>query len=374
MGIKLHIVSFNVPYPPDYGGIIDVFYRIKALSSLGVEIHLHCFTYGRQPADELNQLCASVTYYRRHTGLVSALSKKPYIVKSRECAELIENLRHDDAPILLEGLHCCSVLEALGDRRILVRAHNVEHEYYARLAAAEKNLFRRLYLAEESRRLRNYETVLTHAHAVLAVTKADADHFKAIGCRNVVLMPSSHPNDIIVSQPCDSPCANTAYALYHADLSVPENIDTVDYLVKNLFPQSQINFVVAGRNPSKRMVDMLAPFSNVKLVANPDDETMRRLIREAQVQLLLTGSPTGLKLKLLNSLYAGRHCLVNHNMVAGTELGRLCTVADNADMQRDALTHLMQTPFTESDIEHRRSLLGTLYSNLSNANILLAQI
>ena len=28
---ELNIVSFDVPYPPDYGGVIDVFYKIKEL-------------------------------------------------------------------------------------------------------------------------------------------------------------------------------------------------------------------------------------------------------------------------------------------------------------------------------------------------------
>ena len=33
----LHVVAFNVPYPPDYGGIIDVFYKLKALSEQGAQ-------------------------------------------------------------------------------------------------------------------------------------------------------------------------------------------------------------------------------------------------------------------------------------------------------------------------------------------------
>ena len=35
---KIHIVSFDIPYPPNYGGIIDVFYKIKTLFELGYEM------------------------------------------------------------------------------------------------------------------------------------------------------------------------------------------------------------------------------------------------------------------------------------------------------------------------------------------------
>ena len=43
--VHLHIISFTIPYPPNYGGAIDVFYKIKALHSAGVKVHLHCFSY-----------------------------------------------------------------------------------------------------------------------------------------------------------------------------------------------------------------------------------------------------------------------------------------------------------------------------------------
>jgi hypothetical protein len=40
---ELHIISFNVPYPPNYGGVMDVFFKIRALHEQGIKIHLHCF-------------------------------------------------------------------------------------------------------------------------------------------------------------------------------------------------------------------------------------------------------------------------------------------------------------------------------------------
>ena len=28
---EIHIITFDIPYPANYGGVIDVFYKIKAL-------------------------------------------------------------------------------------------------------------------------------------------------------------------------------------------------------------------------------------------------------------------------------------------------------------------------------------------------------
>lgn len=63
---NLHIVAFTIPFPPNYGGAIDVFYKLKALYELGVQIHLHCFEYDRSPSKELEQYCKTVYYYKRN--------------------------------------------------------------------------------------------------------------------------------------------------------------------------------------------------------------------------------------------------------------------------------------------------------------------
>jgi len=42
-GKHLHIISFDIPYPANYGGVIDVFYKLRALVSAGIKIHLHAF-------------------------------------------------------------------------------------------------------------------------------------------------------------------------------------------------------------------------------------------------------------------------------------------------------------------------------------------
>lgn len=365
MSKLLHIVSFNVPWPANYGGVVDVFHRIRTLAQMGVRVHLHTFTYGRPGAKELLQYCERVDYYRRDMSPLRMLARDPFIVASRHNKQLLIDLRQDDAPVLLEGLHCCSLLDQLEGRPVLVRAHNVEHDYYDCLAQSEPNPLRRLYLKSEARKLRRYEPVMKKATAVLAVTESDKAHFEAIGCDDVLLMPSSHPCDEVLSNP-----GMGSYALYHADLSVPDNHRAAMYLIDNVFSDNSVPVVIAGRDPLPDLAEVVGRHPNIRLVANPDDEAMHQLLADAQVNVLVTNQPTGLKLKLLNALYAGRHCLVNGNMVAGTSLGEVCHVADNPQKQREKLGQLMQQPFGADDLSRRKQLLGNLYSNSANARIL----
>ena len=62
----MHIISFDIPYPADYGGVVDVFYKLKALAECGTKIIFHCYEYGRQHSDELNKYCEEVNYYPRN--------------------------------------------------------------------------------------------------------------------------------------------------------------------------------------------------------------------------------------------------------------------------------------------------------------------
>ena len=356
MNNDLHIVSFNVPWPANYGGVMDVFYRLRALSRAGLRIHLHCYTYGRPAAPELEALCAEVHYYRRDMSPLRQLDSRPFIVSSRCNKELKKRLLQDRYPILLEGLHCCSLLEdesLLQGRTVMVRAHNIEADYYSRLAHSERHLLRRAYLALDAAKIKRYEPVLQRAAAVFAISEADLQGLLKMGCREVRLVTGGHPYDQVTAS-----AGRGDYALYHGQLSVAENIRAVEWLITNVFSDSDHRLVVAGLNPAASLRRLVERHPNVSLVDSPDDAAMQRLVADAQVNILRTDQPTGMKLKLLHALFCGRHCLVNSPMVAGTGLGDLCCVADSAEAMCSELNRLMQTDFTATDAAIRADRLS----------------
>ena len=74
---QLHIVSFDVPFPANYGGVIDVFYKIKSMHQERVGVILHCFQYGREKSEELESICEKVYYYKRKMNWLGFFSKTP---------------------------------------------------------------------------------------------------------------------------------------------------------------------------------------------------------------------------------------------------------------------------------------------------------
>jgi len=368
----LHIISFNIPYPANYGGVIDVYYKLKALHKQGVKIHLHCFKYDREGNGKLASVCHKVNYYQRRTGLLAALNIKPYIVASRRSGELLNNLLQDDYPILFEGLHSCFYLDhpSLKNRTKIYRESNIEHHYYYNLAKAERNPLKKLYFLTDSAKLKLYQKVLKHAQIMLTVSKADTRYLQEHFPNNrVIHLPSFHPSDgfnILTGK--------GNYALYHGNLSVPENTIAAEYLVKEVFPNTNIPLVIAGLNPPESLVKAARQYDNVKIISNPGDDEMFDLIRNAQINVLITFQGTGLKLKLLNTLYNGRHVIVNKTLLNGTGLDPLCTVRETADTIRESALELFNRDFDDAELSHRSTLLNGNYSNENNVKKLIGYV
>ena len=155
MDKHLHIISLNVPYPVDYGGVFDLYYKLPALYQQGIKIHLHCFDYGRGEQPVLNRYCEAVHYYPRKVGLKAISLRYPYIVSSRINNELLNRLLQDDYPILMEGIHCTYLLndKRFTNRKCFVRLHNVEYIYYRHLYLNSSSLYKKLYYLFESKLL-----------------------------------------------------------------------------------------------------------------------------------------------------------------------------------------------------------------------------
>lgn len=356
-----------MPYPPNYGGVIDVFYKLKALHELGCGITLHCFDYGRGKQPELEKYCVKVHYYKRNMSLSKMLSKLPYIVNTRNSAALINNLLIDNAPILFEGLHSCYFLDdlRLKDRFKIVRTHNIEHDYYANLAQSEKKVLKKIYFRQESKRLKAYEHVLQHANLIAAISANDAYHFKR-NYKSVYTVSAFHPyNKVEINEGLGN------YALYHGNLAVAENNLGALFLVNEVFNKTSFPLIIAGSAPSNELMEAVKKQNHITLKGDISTEDINALIANAQINVLPTFQATGIKLKLLAALFSGRHCLVNNPMVANTGLEELCIVKDSAIEMAKEIELLKNMPISKGLIERRMALLEHTFSNKYNAKLLM---
>jgi len=366
----LNIISFDIPFPANYGGVIDVFYKIKALHDLDVKIHLHCFYKTEsKPAPELEKLCETVNYYPRITGWKSFLSLKPYIVKSRESKILLENLLKNDYPILFEGIHTTSLIQhpKLENRLKIYRPCNIEHHYYFHLFWASRKFIERPFFLSESIKLYFYQPKLKYANIILAITDNDKYYLQDFfPTSQVMLLPGFYPGD----EPGIIP-GKGDYALYHGNLSVAENAKAVRFLIKKVFSKTNYPLKIAGFNPDKQTMHLISKYPHISMIKNPNDEELIKLIQDAQMNLMFTFQSTGLKLKLLYALNYGRFCIANEKMLDGSRLHIHCLTAETPTEILALIEKVKGQEFTNKNIDERMKHLPLIYSNKKNAEIII---
>ena len=364
---QLHVISFDNPFPPNYGGVIDVYYKLKALFEAGVEINLHVFEYGRERSAELSKICKTVNYYPRRTFVNPFVGSLPYIVSTRNDATLLQNLLKDKAPILFEGLHSCFFLNEplLANRIKIVRMHNIEHDYYRKLEEVESNFFKKYFFAKEADRLTRFEEILNHANHILAISPNDVTALKS-RYKNVSLLPAFHANQNVTSK-----TGNGKFVFYHGNLSVGENDEAARFLVNQVFNDLTVPFIIAGNNPSAALKKAVENYPHIQLLQHATTAEITQLTQDAQVNVLPTFQSTGIKLKLINVLYQGRWCVVNNLMVENTGLANLCSVANTAQNMKTELKRLIELPFDENNLSNRKQVLKTAFCNQTNVKILI---
>ncbi len=374
MNKELNIITLDIPFPPNYGGAIDEFYTIKKLYDLGIKIYLHAFQYGeRKPRKELEQYCTEVHYYERKRNLYDFFNKIPFIVKTRDHDLLLNNLLKNNAPILFEGIHTTYFLSdpALRGRLKIIRAHNIEQDYYKFLAKFEKNLLKKIYFFIESVKLKNYEiNVIKNADSIAAISIGDMKRIK-LWNENVELISSFHPFDNV-----ESMIGKGKYALFHGNLDVSENKTAAEFLANKVFNDINIPFIIAGKCKKENNIKrLLVPNSNIQLLTNISDEKMNDLIRNAHLNVLYTTQSTGLKLKLIFSIFLGRFILVNNLMVENTDLAPLCEIANDEKEMKKKILNIFDDYFTDEMIEKRKKILNDLgYMNEQNVKKLLKML
>jgi hypothetical protein len=275
---------------------------------------------------------------------------------------LLKNLKSNDFPILFDGLHTTFLLNhpELLNRKKFIRAHNIEHQYYRSLIEYESSLIKKTYYTVEYFKLKKYENVISYADSLFSISISDNVYFKEKYQNSFLIFPFHPYNDII------SMTGKGDYILFHADLSVKENSLIAGSLIGKVLSKTKFNFIIAGKNPPKDLLDKAEGIRNITIIPNPGQTEMENLIKNAHINLLPVYSSNGFKMKLLSALYAGRHCLVNSKSAEGFPDKTLFYIGDSDNEIKEKIEFLMDQDFTEKMKETRRKSLSENFSNNIN--------
>jgi len=360
---QLHIVSFNIPYPPNYGGIIDVFYKIKKLHHLGIHIYLHCFEYDRPQQIELEKYCKKVFYYQRASKIRSIFSSVPYITKNRENQLLIKQLKKIEAPVLFEGLHTTFPLtKTVFKSKTYIRTHNIEHDYFKGLAKSESNVFKKIFYLAESFKLKKYETILNKVDGIFSISPYEQEYFALTYGEKCTYIPVFHKAKHIENQETKGD-----FILFHGDLRISDNIKAALFLI-DVYKNSSYKLVIASGNNSSIIAET-ERYQNIFFETINTQEKLEILFKKAHINTLVTFQKTGIKLKLLNALYQSKFIIANTKMIADTGLENLCELANTKAQILQKTKLLFSKEFSKSETEKRREKLTSFSPSQSAKKI-----
>lgn len=358
---SLHILSFDNPFPPKYGGTIEVFYKIKALHEIGFKIYLHCFVNNIPNQSEgLSAICEEVFFYKNSTNPFLLFSRIPYSVISRNSKKLVRNLAKINAPILYEGLKTAYFSDhaMLKNRVKLLRLHNLEQDYFLGLSKSETNWFKKVLYYFESKKFEQYESRLAQFDKVLALSKFEnqAIHQKF---GNSAYVPVFHGNSKV-----EAIEGIGKFALYHGDLRTSDNRKVVEYLI-DVFKTIDYKLVIASGSAEHFVKKRIGDASNIEFVFLEDFQMLKRLLSEAHINLIFSFQRSGTKLKLLNSLFGSRFCVINENIMDDEVVTQFCHQIDSKEALISKINLLRTLPYT--DFENKKDILERYLDDVVNA-------
>jgi len=363
----LHIISLDNPFPPVYGGIIDIFYKIKALRSLGYKIHLHCFV-NTIPIEntELELLVEQIYYYKNKKTILNFLSLKPFSVNSRFDKKLTLNLKKINAPVLFESLKVASIVDADILEKKILRMHNIEHDYFFGIAKSESNWAMKFMYYLEGVKYQIFESQIRKFDEVITLSVKENNYVtEKIKTSNYI--PLFHGN-LTVKDLSEF----GRYAVYSGDMRTSDNRKAVRFLIDIFNEMKNYQLVIAVSDNFDFVEKLIDKSEYITLVKLKNYNHLQEILADAHINVMVSFQESGTKLKLVNALFNSRHCLINKNMVDDDRILDICTLASEKEGFITALQQLKNTPY--KDFQTRKKVLDEVFDDKKNAQKLASLI
>ena len=360
----IHIISLDNPFPPTYGGVIDIFYKIKAIHSLGYGIHLHCFV-NETPAENsgLESFVEKVYYYKNKKSPLRFLSAKPYSVSYRADRQLVLNVAGISAPILFESLKVAGNMDCFSTGKKILRMHNIEHDYFFGIAKSESNWLMKLVYNLEGFKYRFFEPQIGKFDEVVTLSIKENNYINA-KFKKSHYIPLFHGNETVKQL-----SGFGKYAIYSGDLRTSDNKKAVRFLVDAFNQLGDYPLLIAVRDNFDFVEGLIEKSKNIVLVKLQDYGHLQSLLEEAHINVMISFQESGTKLKLVNALFNSRHCLINRNMVDDDKVLKICHLASTKEEFVAAVQHLRDVPYT--DYMERKKVLDEVFDDRKNAQKLM---
>lgn len=239
--------------------------------------------------------------------------------------------------------------------KIVLRAHNVEHQIWARILASTKNPVVKVFLKTQIKKLKNYEIAAAKmADAIVPIAETDMRFFKRYNEKILTV-----PCGITTLVPVEKICPNAFFHLGAMDW-LP-NVQGVDWLLREVWPKvfAQNNLLklhLAGRCMPESYKEKNIP--GVFVHGEVADASKFRKNHGIMLVPLLAGS--GMRIKIVDALAQGLPIIATPIGAEGIDIenGKNGILAQNAEAFATAMLTLVNSPEKCSELGKNAALLA----------------
>ena len=369
------------PFPPVDGGTLAMNSITQGLLAAGCEVKVLAMSTDKHPVldhripDTYRQATRFESVYvdlaiHPLDAAFALLCGDSYHVRRFEskafARRLAQLLDHEQFDIIhLESIFLAPyvpVVRAHSAAPIFLRAHNVEHHIWHRMAQGERNPFKRWYIKHLALALGAYEREhINDFDGIVSITDNDAAYFRSEGCRKPIV---TIPFAIDPAPP--SPQPPEPGTLYHlGSMDWLPNQEGVRWFLHRVWPlvHSQLPSLtlhLAGRRMPDDLLNL--HLDGVTIAGEVPDAMQFIASKQINIVPLLSGS--GIRVKILEAMSAGKVVVTTTCGVQGIPCtdGRHLLLADTPEQFVAQLKRCVDNPdLCRSLGDNARQLVADTY-------------
>jgi polysaccharide biosynthesis protein PslH len=317
----------KVPYPAIDGGSIATLNMTEAFIKSGINVTILAMNTSKHfvtpqeiekyKKDNLTIICIDVN---TDLNIFKAIynyffSELPYNAQrffSKSYLNILIELmnNHSYDIIQLEGLYLSMYIPFIrqfSDALVSVRAHNVEHEIWQRIAQNEKSVFKKKYLNVISRRVKILENkMLSLSDVLIPITERDADSFRNMGCKIPIHVSQSGIN----IQDCSKLTDNHEFPslFFIGALDWIPNQQGLEWFFENVWDKilrrlNNVKLYIAGRNAPQWFVKYI---EEKKAIYYGEVENAHEFILNKSIMIVPLLSGGGMRIKIIEGMALGK--------------------------------------------------------------------
>ena len=295
-------------------GLLEAGHQVKILAVNSEKFHVKESDipeeYKRKTGIELIDVDLRV---RPMKAFANLFTKKSYHVErfvSKTFKErLIEVLKHEHYDVVqLEMLFMAPYVEdirAHSKAMIVLRAHNVEHKIWERMAKETKFFLKRWYINHLARTLKEYElSALETVDGIAAITRKDAAYFRKYCSKPIIDIPYGvYPEEFTPKYEIEG-----KPKFYHiGSMNWMPNEEGIRWFIDEVLPKTiekvpDFVYHLAGRNMPEWLKEMKNP--HIDVIGEVPDA--KEFVSQNDVAIVPLLSGSGIRIKIIESMAMGK--------------------------------------------------------------------